>query len=184
MRGIALTAAALLVLEAGSGCSSVKPSAIPAAGNPAPAPGLVPTYSAGRASRTFSSSTTEILPAVVAALQDLQIEGVHRINDGSLIVVEGTTSDKRRASITIRPQNPSSTRLTARVGLFGDEPLSKALIERVGIRLGELPPAPIPAEIPSAPAPNPFLDFLRSAGPDPEMLKDMADSRFRDSVVP
>jgi hypothetical protein len=125
-----------------------------------------------------------VQPAVVAAMADLQIEGVHRITDASLIVFEGTTSDNRRASITIRPQNQGSTRLTARVGLFGDEPLSKALLERVGIRLGELPPAPIPAEIPSAPAPNPFLDFFHSAGPDPEMLKDMADSRFRDSVVP
>jgi hypothetical protein len=117
-------------------------------------------------------------------MQELQISGVRRIPDVSLVVFEGRTTDQRRASITLRPQSEKSTRLTARVGFLGDEPLSSALLERVGMHLGELPSTPVPTEIPSASAPDRFLDRIRFAIPDHETLKDMADSRFRDSVMP
>ena len=186
MRGIALLAAAVVAGAGGTGCSTVAPSAVKAMANPAPGAdtGAGYSFSAGRATQTFSSSAQVVAPAVVAAMDDLRIEDVRRVNESSMTIFEGKTADNRRASVTLRPQKQGSTRVTVRIGLFGDEPLSRALMDRVGIRLGDLPPAPIPAEVPSDPAPNPFINFKRSVGPQSEMLRDMAESRFRDSPVP
>jgi hypothetical protein len=68
------------------------------------------------------------------------------------------------------------------VGWFGDEPLSRALLERAGVRLGSRDPEAIPAAAPSAPSHNPF--FSRSAVPDAVMLRDLAESLQRDRVIP
>jgi hypothetical protein len=184
MRKLALTVAVIMVSAASAGCSTVTPSAVKAMADSAPPADPGYTYSAGRATQTFASSAKAVAPAVMAAMDDLRIEGVRAGNDSGMVIFEGTTADHRRASVMLRPQKQGSTRLTTRIGLFGDEPLSRALMDRVGIRLGELPPAPIPAEIPSNPSPNPFINFSRSVGPQSEMLRDMADSRFRDTPVP
>ena len=104
-----------------------------------------------------------------------------RINEGGAIVFQGTTADNRNASVTLRP-HPVGSRLSARIGLFGDEPLSRALMDRVGVRLGERAPAAVPADIPSEPAGNPY--FSRTAVPDAVLLKDQADAPYRGSSVP
>ena len=130
------------------------------------------SYTAGRATQNFAYPPTTVQPAVLAAMEDLRVEAVRQINDGSTIVFEGTTADNRGASVTLRP-HAIGTRLSARVGLFGDQALSRAIMDRVGIRLGVLPPAAIPVEPPSTPASNPY--FSRSAISDAEMLKDKID---------
>ena len=58
--------------------------------------------------------------------------------------------------VTLRPHQ-TQTRVSCRIGLFGDEPLSKALLERTGVRLGTLPPAAIPDNPRARPASNPFF---------------------------
>jgi hypothetical protein len=83
--------------------------------------------------------------------------------------------------VTVRTLAGSST-TTARVGWFGDQALSRAILDRIGVRLGELPPEPIPDTIPSTPARNPF--FSREAVPDEIMLRDQADAAFNDRVIP
>lgn len=181
MRRIALTATALLAAVAGAGCQTVGPAAVSRMGRPeAPAgPGF--SYSAGRAVQTYSQVPATVHPAVLAALDDLRVQAVREVNDGNAIIVEGTTADNRRASVTLRP-HPGGTRLSARIGLFGDEPLTHALVDRVGVRLGTLPPAAIPADPPSEPAPNPY--FSRAAVPDSEMLKEQVVAPYRGTVVP
>jgi hypothetical protein len=74
------------------------------------------------------------------------------------------------------------TQVAIRVGWFGDEPLSQAILERMGVRLGSRPPEAIPAAAPSAPSRNPF--FARDAVPDSVMLRDFAEAPYRDRVVP
>jgi hypothetical protein len=64
--------------------------------------------------------------------------------------------------------------------LFGDEPLSRALLERAAIRLGMLPPAAIPENPPSAPT----IPLLRPSAPDEEMLRNWAEAPYRNRVVP
>ena len=130
------------------------------------------SYGAGRATQNFAYPPATVQTAIVAAMQDLRIQSVRQINDGSTIVFEGTTADNRGATVTLRPHT-LGTRLSARVGMFGDQALSRAIMDRIGIRLGSLPPAAIPEEPPSTPASNPY--FSRSAISDEEMLKERAD---------
>ena len=82
---------------------------------------------------------------------------------------------------TIRPHR-EMTQVTIRVGWFGDEPLTKALLERIEVRLGTRSPEAIPATVPTAPSSNPY--FARDAIPDSVMLRDFADARYNDRVIP
>jgi hypothetical protein len=174
MRGTSLVAA-LLAGVALAGCRTVAPIAGPAVA----AAGFA--YGAGKATQEFAFPTTVVRPAIAAALDDLQVREVRQRHDGSARIYEGTTADGRRATVTLRPGN-GAARVTVRIGWYGDEPFSRAVLDRVGIRLGTLPPAAIPAEPPSDPAANPF--FSRRAIPDAMMLRDEVEAPFRDSPVP
>lgn len=177
----ALFATSLLALSA-AGCQTVNPSALASLGrSDAQTAGTAYTYYGGRAVQTLALPPATVQPAVVAALDDLRVQGVHQTRDGASVVFEGTTADNRKASVTLRP-HPAGTRLSARFGLFGDEPLTRALMDRVGVRLGTLPPAAVPIEPPSEPAGNPY--FSRSAVPDSVMFKDQAEAPFRGTAVP
>ena len=184
MRRIALAATALLVAVSAEGCQTVHPSA-PGSLAPPEKPRTVTvgySYSGGRAVQTLSLPPATVQPAVLSALDDLRVEKVRTSNrEGGVIAFDGTTADGRKAGVTLRP-HPAGTRLSARFGFFGNEPLTRALLDRVGVRLGTLPPAAIPTEIPSEPASNPY--FSRSAVPDSVMFKDMAEAPYRDSPVP
>ena len=172
MRRIALFTLTLSFLASIPACSTMSTGAMNSLANA----GTSYSYGAGRATQNFAYPPTTVQPAVLAAMEDLRIQAVRQINDGSTIVFEGTTADNRNASVTLRP-NSLGTRLTARVGLFGDQALSRAIMDRIGIRLGSLPPAAIPEEPPSTPASNPY--FSRSAISDAEMLKDRLDNPDR-----
>ena len=167
--------AALLVASVLAGCRSVAPVAGPAIR----AAGYA--YGAGKATQEFAFPTPVVRPAIASALDDLGVKEVRQRHDGPSRIFEGTTSDGRSATVTLRPGN-GAARVTVRVGWFGDEPFSKALLERIGIRLGTLPPAAIPIEPPSSPGANPF--FSRDAIPDAAMLRDEAEAPFRDSPIP
>ena len=101
-------------------------------------------------------------------------------NRGQILYRAAEMLDGRRAMITLRPQQ-GATKLTARMGLWGDEPLSRALMDRVGVRLGSLPPEAVPDEPPSKPASNPF--FSRSAVSDEVMLRTQAEQRYHDATL-
>ena len=88
-----------------------------------------------------------------------------------------TTAPSPSPSVLV-PAPPRS----ARIGWFGDEALSQALLERVGVRAGTRAPEAIPDEPPSTPSGNPY--FSRSAISDEVMLRDLADAPYHDRVVP
>jgi hypothetical protein len=185
MRRIALTAAALLASMACAGCHTMNPAALTAfdgptgPGGPGTGPGF--SYSAGRAVQTFPQAPLTVQPAVLAAMEDLRMHSVRQKTDAGAVVFEGTTADDRKAYVTVRP-NAAGTRISVRIGLFGDEILARAVMDRVGIRLGSLPPSAVPAEPPSSPEKNPY--FSRSAVPDSVMLKGQAEAPYRDTPVP
>jgi hypothetical protein len=141
------------------------------------------SYGAGKASQEFAAPAGTVQGVVAAAMEDLQIKRVRQRRDGQSHIFQGWTKDNTPAIVTLRPGN-GAARVTARIGWFGDEPFSRALFERIGIRLGHLPPAAIPQEPPSAPAPNPY--FSRRAVPDKEMLREQSESHllYRDTAVP
>ena len=179
MRRTALPAMLLWTTMAGQGCRTMTgPASLSALAEPS-ASGF--SYSAGRAIQSFAFAPQSVEPAASAAMDDLRIHSLRRTSEEGTVVLEGNTADNRRASVTIHPQN-AGTRVSARLGLFGDEPLSRALMDRINVRLGTLPPSAIPVDPPSEPGRNPY--FSRTAISDEEMLKDQADAHFKGSAFP
>ncbi|GAC1469147.1 MAG: hypothetical protein NVSMB9_12630 [Isosphaeraceae bacterium] len=176
MRRIALAASALFLWATCEGCRTVGPTVVSAFGQEKKPANSGFSYTGGRAVQTFAQSPKTVQPALVAALDDLRIQSAREFHEEGAVIYEGITADNRNASVTVRP-HPAGTRLSTRIGLFGDEPLSRALMDRVGIRLGSLPPSPILAEPPSAPASNPY--FSRAGVTDSEMLKDISEAPYR-----
>jgi hypothetical protein len=174
MRRIALAAAVLVLVS--PGCMMVAPIAGTVLGSGSSSY----SYRAGRATQVFSYPPSTLESAIVAAMDDLRIGSVRKSLDGGVLRIEGTTPDRRTATVLVRPQQRAS-RVIVQIGWFGDEPLSRALMDRLGIRLGTLPPSAIPVEPPSAPASNPY--FSRDAVPDEIMLRDH-EAGYRDSPVP
>jgi hypothetical protein len=157
-----------------SGCATVAPS-------PERVTSTEATFSGGRAMQDFSLPSTKVGTAVTEAMADLKMTSIEPGRDGVVYKIQAKTEDNRTVMVTLRPHQ-TQTRVSCRVGLFGDEPLAKALLERTGVRLGTLPPAAIPEKVPSSPGSNPF--FSKAAVPDEEMLRDVAEAPYRDRVVP
>ncbi|WP_165074313.1 DUF3568 family protein [Paludisphaera rhizosphaerae] len=165
------------LLLATAGCAVTSPRVVPA--STPEEPGF--SFSAGQGSQSFSASQVAVATAAGEALGDLGLHDVNVRRDGTVVRCEAVTSDNRSASVTIRSLGGSSA-ASARVGWFGDEALSRAILERIAVRLGELPPQPVSQSPPSTPGSNPF--FSRSAVPDAVMLRDQADAPYTDRVIP
>ena len=117
----------------------------------------------------------------VEALGDLRIASIREtIEPDTSLILDGTTGDGRSARLTIRPLG-AFTVTTARVGLLGDEALSKAIMDRIGIRLGTMPPAAIPAEVPTS-SQSP-LQTLSNKKPltDTSIIRNQFPTNYHDS---
>jgi Protein of unknown function (DUF3568) len=134
-------------------------------------------FGGGRALQDFPRDPTAVSLAVAESLEDLKMTDIKRSRDGSVVKLEAKTEDNRSVLVTVRPHQDQS-RVGCRVGWFGDEPLSKAVLERIGIRLELLPPAPIPDKPPSSPAPNPYLRSDDNAKQN--WIRDMVEAPYRD----
>jgi Protein of unknown function (DUF3568) len=135
-----------------------------------------PRYSTGRAMQDFEYPSGKVAAAVLEAMEDLNITVTRRDHDGPASQIEGRTPNNQPVTVTLRPQKPI-THVSCRVGLSGDEPVSRTLLRRVAVRLGTLPPEAIPDKVPSAPASNPY--FSRDAIPDAEMMRDFIEAPYR-----
>lgn len=159
-----------------AGCSTMPHASRAKPQEPEEPPALTLRYSTGRALQDFRFPLSVVEDASKEALQDLKFE-IRRVSqDGVAAQIEARTADNRAIMLTFRPQSPV-TRVSCRIGWFGDEPLTRTLMRRIEVRLGTLPPEPIPDKLPSKPAPNPYLS--RDAIPDSEMMKDMVEAPYR-----
>lgn len=177
-RRLGCSCAALILLSTLGGCRAMGPI-----GTEGPSL-VVPTYAyaSGTASQGFARPRGEVESALREAMEDLAIRRVGLIEaDGEQTKVRGRTNDGRRVELVLVDRGPA-TETRVRVGLFGDEALAKAVLERVGVRLGTLPPEAIPASVPSDPDGNPY--FSRGAVPDSIMLRGFADSNDVGGMVP
>jgi hypothetical protein len=183
MRRIVLGAAAIAAGAAG-GCSTTGPARSMA--------GFVARD--GLADRSFPQSFDPVVAVTREAMADLGVREVAVRLDPDLApgghppagnpraaTLSGRGADGRPVAVTIRSRG-NGCDVGVRVGRFGDEALSRTLLDRVGVRLGTLPPAPIPTEVPSTPGSQPF--FSRAAVPDAVMLRDQAEAGYRDSPGP
>ena len=171
-----MTRACVAVIGMGvAGCMTVSPVAGPAQ----VAPGF--EYSVGQATQVFAATPPTVETALRSAMDDLRIRPSPSHHDVGSVSVEGTTADHRHVVVTLEP-TPGSTRVKTRIGWFGDQPLSRALMDRLVIRLGVQPPSTVMVEPSTAPASNPHSS--RDVVPDSTMLRNQIDAGFRDSPVP
>ncbi len=68
--------------------------------------------------------------------------------------------------------------------MFGDQALSRALMDRVGIRLGNLCSRRDPRHPPLRPGWQELLLLDRTAISDSEMLREQAEAPYRQTLVP
>jgi hypothetical protein len=181
---VELTLTTMVVLGA-AGCSAIPAGLSRMAANEPRRPGSSTSKPdegrAYRGSTEFKATPAAVAEAATQAMADLKMSASSTRHDGAVIQVLGETADQRAVTVTIRP-GVAATRISSRIGWFGDPPLSEALTERTGIRLGAFPPKPIPENPPSEPSSNPY--FSRGAIPDEIMYRDLVDAPYRDRVVP
>lgn len=158
-----------------AGCSTTGPFGREALKLPAG-----PTYVGGRGFQVYPVSP-EIVPNVKAAMAEVAIRGIVESRDPSnLIILEGRTAADRKARVTIQVAGLGAT-VSVKVGLVGDEPLTRSLLDRIGARQGLMPP-PTAEEAPAAGTPGSILS--KTAVPDAIMLRDRLNNGFDQSPVP
>ncbi len=157
------------------GCATLPPAAEVAATSSAV------SYSGARGWESFAAPRAAVVAALSDSMNDLNLGSIRGYRDGSVSRLEATTRDKERVVATIRSRR-DITQVTIRVGWFGDQPLTKALLERMEVRLGARLPEAIPSTVPSAPSRNPY--FARDAIPDAVMLRDFVEAPYHDRVIP
>lgn len=166
-------APATLFLVATAGCSTVAPF---------DGPGPVPPSTAGV--RSFPTSP-KLIDRTIGAMEDVGVHSIVRreVERGTLL--EGRTASGRRASVVLRPGG-ETTSVASRFGPIGDEPLSRAFVDRLAARTGtgsdDPGPAPAPA-VAKAPAPRRTTPN-RAASPPSTLFERQHDGGFRDSVSP
>jgi len=147
-----------------------------------------PSYVAGRGLQMFPTSAG-LLANVKEGMADVGMRSIHQVPEpNGAIALEATTADNRSARVTIQTTGVRSL-LAAKVGWLGDEPLTRALLDRISARQGTLPPSATPDDPPAEPekpaaepGSNPFLS--RKAVPDSIMLRDRLDAGFSPSITP
>jgi hypothetical protein len=133
-----------------------------------------PSYVGGRGMQMFPNSPT-LVANVKDAMSDVGVHSIIQNEDPSgLVILEGRTADDRKARVTIQTSGANST-VSAKVGWVGDEPLTRAMLDRLGSRQGTMPPQPTADETPTeSTRPQPILS--RDAVPDSVMLRDQIES--------
>ena len=155
-------------------------------------PGIDPTeyaysYFNGTAAQVFQYSVPQVETSSLEALSDFgftKIESVERNKDDGVVKIHAKTLDHRHAWVKVVPRNANMSNLVVRIGAEGDEQVSQAFIQRVGMNFGMLPRTTIPIEPALArridppreyappreplPDPVPLFEDLIPAGPAPE----------------
>ena len=164
----------LTMLLSVSGCSTVAPFDA----SPELAAGA-PTYQTGRAIQAFPAKTELIGPAR-SALEEVGVHTISERKEERATVLEGTTAGGRRAVVTIQPEG-ASTVVSARFGTLGDEPLSRAFLDRLNAAKAKPAAAedkPAPALARRRPPPN------RASQPSGTVVQRQLEGGYGDSVAP
>ena len=116
-------------------------------------PGIAPSFYAytffnGQLSEVFQYPPQFVETSCMQALADLGFYAIEKTNDGTAVLITAKTPDGcRPARISIEPQNAMTMfRIRIGRGLLGDEPLSKAVIDRIALNYGAVPRTIIPIE--------------------------------------
>lgn len=174
MRRIVILGAAALLATACAGCMTFGPLN--------PKAGIADaSFEEGWGAQGFAYPPEKVRDTAREAMSDMQMHTVHKSRaEPSSLLLDGQAHDGRHVRIVVRPSGVGSL-VTVRVGRLGDEALSRAVLERIGVRLGTLPPAAIPEEPPTSPRRS---FFSKNAVPDSEMLREQSIAGYRDTISP
>lgn len=165
------TAGMILAVLTIAGCSTTGPFGRERLSLP-----VGPSYVGGRGMQMFPTSPS-LLANVKDSMSDVGIHSIVQNEDpGGMVILEGRTADDRKARVTILVSGTNST-VSAKIGWMGDEPLTRAMLDRLGSRQGTMPAQPLSAD-PAAPVDPPRTQPLLSkdAIPDAVMLQDQIHS--------
>jgi hypothetical protein len=140
-----------------------------------------PSYVGGRGIQLFPTSP-KLLPNIKDAMSELNMHSIVQNEDPSgLIVLEGKTAAEVNIRTTVQTSGVNST-VSVKIGWFGDEPLTRALLDRIGLKQGKLPEQPNPnaattdTDEKAAEKPKSQGIFSRDAVPDAVMLRDQVEN--------
>lgn len=117
-----LASAALLACVLGSGCVAV----VAAAGA-----GAAVAYVRGELKATLNADYDRALRATAKAIDELQLMKVGDQHDALVANLTLRNADDTRIKIHLQTTGSGLTELTIRVGLLGNEPLSRAIYDRI-----------------------------------------------------
>src|SRR4051812_25760314 len=123
MRNLVVSGIVVTALASATGCATLSRT-------PAPevvAPGF--SFMGGRATQSFAAPPSAVLAALSDAMADLNLLSIQPTRDGAVCRIEASTADRRKVAANIRT-NKGVTHVAIRIGWFGDEPLSRTLLER------------------------------------------------------
>ena len=85
----------------------------------------------GKLQETVSAPVPHVHQATRSGLRDLNIKITEDKSDNLTAEVEGVLSDDRKVSISAESINSSTTKLTIRVGVFGDKDFSQRISDAI-----------------------------------------------------
>jgi hypothetical protein len=157
MRRIAIGVQAFVAAAAlGAGCRSVEPPLRPDPG--ATGYAFINPYAVQR----YVYPAPIVERAAIEAMADMKIDAVKRTTKPDGVSLKGFMYDGRYTCVAIEDHGRNSI-VSVAVDVYGDEPVSKILLERIGIRLATLPQAINPPFDPRA-----MTDSITHRGQDVE----------------
>jgi hypothetical protein len=140
-------------------------------------------FDSGWASQGFLASEDQVREALSEAITDLKIRPTGQSQaEPAISIIDGQLADGRHVRITLRTLDTGNL-VAIRIGHFGDQKYSRAILQRIGIRLGTLPAEAIPDDPPTSGSFGSRL-FSKDAVPNELMLRDQINAGYRDAVVP
>lgn len=97
-------------------------------------------YMMGDLKGTIDASPQNAADAAEAALRELGISVVSSVADDLEGTVTARTARDRRVRIELKRQSPQSSAISIRVGVWGDEVLSREIYDRIRANLPESEP--------------------------------------------
>lgn len=88
-------------------------------------------YVKGQIEDTVDASTTSVYAATMTALKELQMPVIGDEHDGLSVELKSQFADGKTAWIKVTSISPVSSKITIRVGTFGDEYKSRSLLTQI-----------------------------------------------------
>lgn len=94
-------------------------------------------YIKGELQTTYAASFNRTWEASLSALKDLGITVYNTQKDATEGDIEATKADGTKVKINLKPTGSDTTSVKIRVGIFGDEEVSRTISNQISKRLGK-----------------------------------------------